>query len=436
MRTRYLYIGLYRFLKRKVYRSLTSLCENVKSCLADEYVVCGSLSVGIVTFLSILVVWLLLRDPCQQTKITESLCQQYHEGAIAGSWCYDICVDRSIKLVHCLQQEPDVTTFFWNKAVIKVTGDLLEDDPKSESKAVSSKNMVLKEGLTVSAFKLLIQDYLNQKLGHVNHTTVCDQLIEFADFNQDGKLSLGEATSVWQLLQIHEFFLLFLFQGSYAFPILNGTCGSLYAMEYVDVHGLYQNQPTSLINKVFSNSYRWSLPHWTKRANIGIGLLEYSAAILEEADTRFFMCDFGPMNFGYTSNYELKVISVRNIMSESMLEYFMKSRNCLSDYECSYGNSCIAVCNRQTNRCTGEMKQPFLVGICELMKEYLLHDAPRRIRPELGLLLSKCVHLKDRGLDTESYMGDLVSHHIIKHNLILNELKLLLWKEIKDVQFL
>lgn len=208
-------------------------------------------------------------------------------------------------------------------------------------------------------------------------------------------------------------------------------------MEYVAVHGLYHSNENSLINTFFSHSYRWGLPQWTKRANIVIGLLEYSAAMLEEANTRFYMCDFGPMNFGYTDKYEVKVIDTKNILSESMLESSLKTRTCLSDRDCSHGNSCIAVCDRQTNRCTKEMKQPFLVGICELIKEYLLHDAPKKIKPELGLLLSKCLHLKSRGIDSGSlYNSDIVSHHIIKHNLILNELKLLLWKEIKDVQFL
>ena len=74
------------------------------------------------------------------------------------------------------------------------------------------------------------------------------------------QLQYGEIRSLWQLLQIPEFQTLFLFHQNTVFPSLNGTCGSLYAMEMVYQNYLYDKGKPSYLDKVFPNRY-CTLPH-------------------------------------------------------------------------------------------------------------------------------------------------------------------------------
>lgn len=70
-------------------------------------------------------------------------------------------------------------------------------------------------------------------------------------------------------------------------------------------------------------------------------------------------------------------------------------------------------------RCTTEVIQPNLAKVCQLLKDYLLRGAPSDIHEELEKQLYLCIALKVTANQME-----------MEHSLILNNLKMLLWKKI------
>ncbi|OWF48521.1 protein FAM69B-like [Mizuhopecten yessoensis] len=375
-------------------------------------------------FVFLLGVWFVLKDPCETATATQQLCEDFERGYVSGMLCYDLCVSKTFILPKCISKSGDIMTFHSKKSIAKFR--VLPPD----GTAVENDNFDLPfhlrplEGqLTNDDFHHLLERFITAKLGPIDVTGLIERLYNFADASHDGKLNLGEASSIWELIHIHEFFILFLFQGDATFPVINATCGSLYTYDKAFTPALYDKMNKGFLDRIFSNTYRWSLPKWDKRVNIAVGLLENVASLSERVNVQFHMCNVESTNFGYTDRFEARLTYFDDIVSQNHFDLEVKGHPCSRDGDCFHGD-CMTECDTTSGTCTGVLKQPTLVHMCKIVEEYLVFDAPKEVKTALKVLLSQCLAL------TNSQDKDPA--HIVRYNLLLDELSKFLWDQIKS----
>ncbi|XP_041369370.1 divergent protein kinase domain 1B-like [Gigantopelta aegis] len=385
--------------------NIVKQCENLTN---EAIILCAA---GVVfVFVFAFAIWrITLSDPCDGSNIYHSLCQQYQAGEIAGRLCYTMCLEQEDLFSYCLDDDGNTKTFLYDQSIVRVNYTLISHgDP----------DLSLQEGTTVLELRERMNVYLLQTQGHSSIDLLL-RLLEFSDFNHDEKISLGEAQSIWQLIHIPEFLYYFIFQKSLVFPHLNATCGSMYAFQYTPHINLFDKTKTSWFKKVFTNSYKWNLPAWPRRAKLSVGLLEFVMDIYEEYDNRYLMCDIGPDQFGYTKNHDLLVADVSGIVSMKKVEWYLRNLTCGSDSQCMYSKQCFSQCDVDAGQCSGKVVRPGLWFVCDMLQDYILFDAPRYLYFDLKRLLNRCASLDARrdGID-------------IEHAILQEDFKSVLWNEI------
>ncbi|XP_060597589.1 divergent protein kinase domain 1A-like isoform X2 [Ruditapes philippinarum] len=371
--------------------------------------------------------WVLFRDPCFEWDIRTSLCNDYENGLIAGSLCYDLCAEELSLLSNCIDQNSHISVFKWEGNVIKAR---LPEKDGTQSKSVSgtlfNRDSVW-EGMTRNEFSNVIKKYFSHILGNNDHSRLIERALSFADFNKDGQLTYGEVNSFWQLLQIQEFQTLFIFQDKSVFPLLNGTCGNLYSHEAAYYPILYNKNTSSYIDIAFPNRYRWNLPEFPKRLHISLGLLEYVYTTMETENTKFYMCNFSPKNFGYTQYFEMKVSNVQGIVSEPFLNTTLQSITCETDVDCLYGDVCKSQCNSDLGRCFGVGANyiPDLVKICHILQDYIVYNLPVKLKYTLSHIVADCIRI---GKKLRRKSPSMI---LVDQNLALDRLNQVLWNELK-----
>lgn len=255
------------------------------------------------------------------------------------------------------------------------------------------------------------------------------RIISLADVNQDGKVSLAEAKSVWALLQVNEFLLMVALHEKEHTPKLLGFCGDLYVTERVAHTSLYRLvvprylQPL-VPSALHSSANRWLAPAWPRRAKITIGLLEFVEEIFHGSYGSYYICDASLRHVGYNSKYDCKMTDLRSVATEMAVRGFLKNRHCEHNSDCTYGKDCTATCDKLVKQCNGEVVQPNLAKVCHLLQGYLLFGAPPEIKEDLQKQLRTCVTL-----------SGLASQMEVHHSLVLNNLKTLLWKKISNTKY-
>lgn len=260
-------------------------------------------------------------------------------------------------------------------------------------------------------------------------TTMVDRVIALADVNQDSKVSLAEAKSIWALLHINEFLLMVALQEKEHTPKLLGFCGDLYVTERVGHSSLYRLEVPqylqALVPEALTSSLNhWLAPAWPRRARITIGLLEFVEEVFHGSYGSFLICDASPLHVGYNAKYDCKMVNLHSVASEAVVRDFLKGRRCETNADCTYGRDCTATCDRLMKQCNTEVVQPNLAKVCMLLQDYLLFGAPSDLRGDLEKQLRTCVTL-----------SGLASQMEVHHSLVLNNLKTLLWKKISNTQY-
>lgn len=249
-----------------------------------------------------------------------------------------------------------------------------------------------------------------------------------ADFNKDSRVSLAEAKSVWALLQRNEFLLLLSLQEDHASRLL-GSCGDLYVTEGVP-HGSWHGAALPpllrplLPSALHTALQQWLGPAWPWRAKIAIGLLEFVEELFHGAYGTFYMCETTLANVGYTAKYDFKMADLQQVAPEAAVRRFLRGRHCEHSADCTYGRDCRAPCDKLMRQCKGDLIQPNLAKVCELLRDYLLPGAPADLREELGKQLRTCTTLSGLASQVEAH-----------HSLVLSHLKTLLWKKISNTKY-
>lgn len=185
---------------------------------------------------------------------------------------------------------------------------------------------------------------------------------------------------------------------------------------------IFNMESFSILNLMFSDAYQLYLPTWEQRAKVTVGILDLVFDIYEMDNIRFFFCDLKSTSIGYTEKYETVVTDAESIMSSIMLESALQNRTCLHDHDCQYSQYCTAACDPMLHKCTGETTKPTLWQACELMKKFLMFDAPEKIKPILEKLLYRCSQLVIYGQSVE-----------MSHIVLIADIKSVLWDLVKHL---
>lgn len=285
-------------------------------------------------------------------------------------------------------------------------------------------------GTSIKEFREMTLSFLKANLGDLpSLPALVGQVLLMADFNKDSRVSLAEAKSVWALLQRNEFLLLLSLQGKgHAAPLL-GHCGDLYVTEGVPRSSGPAAALPALLRPLLPPALhralqQWLGPAWPWRAKIAIGLLEFVEELFHGAYGTFYMCETTLANVGYTAKYDFRMADLQQVAPEAAVRRFLRGRHCERSADCTYGRDCRAPCDTLLRQCKGDLVQPNLAKVCELLRDYLLPGAPAGLRAELGRQLRTCTTLSGLASQVEAH-----------HSLVLSHLKTLLWKEISNTKY-
>ncbi|XP_036367642.1 divergent protein kinase domain 1A isoform X2 [Octopus sinensis] len=383
-------------------------------CISKKTMLVYSAFTGILLF-SMLCVIVALYDPCNGRSIRDSLCELYEDGMVSGRLCYSLCKERVPVLSNCLKQQPNLKEFLWGRNLL-VKVNMAPDN----TNVLDTVLLEPWEGIKQDQFTRMIDKYLKEQLGPGDYTTTLHKILNFGDFNSNGLLTYGEARSLWSLLQHREFLLLLLFQDNDTFPRINGTCGSIYAVEHVANNKLFNMKSNSWLSIFLSDAYHWQFPVWKKRAKMSIGMIEFMMDIFEKNGVNYYMCNILPTSFGYTPRYDIKIIDILSVVSKHHLKTEMSNRSCYTDDDCTFSHNCKTQCNQELRKCSSDLVVPNLKILCDLLMDYLMYGAPNHITVDLERLLHQCQSLDNRQFSAE-----------MDHAVLLNDLQLFIWSQIK-----
>jgi len=393
--------------------------------------------------------FVLYEDPCHGQDLRLQLCSLYAKGLVDGKFCNRICNKGDIAISRCdLENAQDHFVFHTSippKAPVTIPEFVVVKFTPDHHKAfnhggASGFNFSVLynhplQGDTTTAFERSLTEYLISKFGGsaaplshpvttINIKALRNRLLNTADTNGDGKVSLAEAKTLWALLRSQEFFVTWLFQDSDQVPRLHGFCGGAFLIEDIPVrHLLKRPKSPSVMDRIFPRRYLWALPSWANRAKIGVGVLEFVAHI-DAHDTAgpFFLCGTDETNIGYNHNHDAKFSgNLSMVYSKEMLAHALTSRPCTKATDCRISDHCTSMCDETSHKCTARMTKPNLHLGCHILEEYITEDAPSDSKAELKKLFDRCRNLepKSDGVD-------------VAPMLLLNELKAFLWKRISN----
>nr|XP_033816563.1 divergent protein kinase domain 1B isoform X1 [Geotrypetes seraphini] len=365
------------------------------------------------------------------------ICDQYKKGIISGSACKDLCEDRTLLFQQCLSSSPthQVYSGVWRDrhVIIKCGREetlKIENNPDS----VPRRELVLFDkparGTSMDEFKEMLLGFLKSTLGdQTSLAGLVSRIINMADVNEDGKVSLAEAKSIWALLQLNEFLLILSLHEKEHTSKLLGHCGDLYVTEKITHNSLYGTEIPRFLQPLLPSPvhrliHQWFAPAWPRRAKIAIGLLEFVEEIFHGTYGNFFICETSFENIGYNEKYDFKMIDLRKVATEMSIRGFLKGRHCEQNVDCTYAKDCMATCDKLLKQCKADMIQPNLAKVCGLLQDYLLYGAPSDLKQELQKQLRTCTTL-----------SGLASQMEVHHSLVLNNLKTLLWKKISNTKY-
>ncbi|XP_058158666.1 LOW QUALITY PROTEIN: divergent protein kinase domain 1B [Dasypus novemcinctus] len=372
-------------------------------------------------------------DLCRGHVCQAIICDQYHKGVISGSICRDLCDLRQVEWGACLSPAPGQQVYGgrWQGKEILIKCGLEEalgtearPDPTLRRERVLFHKPT--RGTSIREFREMTLSFLKANLGDLpSLPALVGQVLLMADFNRDSRVSLAEARSAWALAQRHEVLLLLSLQATGHAPRLLGFCGDLYLTEGAPRGAALPALLQPLLPPALHGTLQqWLGPAWPWRAKIALGLLEFVEELFHGAHGTFYMCETTLANVGYTGRYDFRMADLQQVAPEAAVRRFLQGRRCEHSHDCTYGRDCRAPCDQLMRQCKGDLLQPNLAKVCELLRDYLLPGAPAGLREELGAQLRTCTTLSGLASQVEAH-----------HSLVLSHLKALLWREISDTKY-
>uniref|UniRef100_A0A8C5JVN1 FAM69 N-terminal domain-containing protein n=1 Tax=Jaculus jaculus TaxID=51337 RepID=A0A8C5JVN1_JACJA len=353
-------------------------------------------------------------DLCRGHICQAVICDLYRKDVISGPTCRDLCDLHGVKWKTCLSSAPGQQVYSGlcnHKAVTIKCGMEEALSPKVPPDVSPRRELVLFNGTSVKEFWEMTLSFLKTNLGYLpSLPALVDQILLMADINKDSSVSLAEAKTVWALLQ---FLLLLSLQEKEHASRLLGFCGDPYLTEVVP-RGRGAALPPILRPLLPPALHRalqqWFGPAWPWRAKIAIGLPEFEEDLFHGSYGTFYMCETTLAKVGYTATYDFQMADLRQVVPEATVRRFLQGRHCEQSSDCTFGHDCRAPCDRLMWQCKGDLIQPNLAKVCELLRGYLLPGAPADLREELGRQLRTCTTLSGLASQVEAHHSLVLSH--------------------------
>ncbi|XP_063235479.1 divergent protein kinase domain 1C [Bacillus rossius redtenbacheri] len=258
------------------------------------------------------------------------LCQLHRDGKAVGSLCKPLCTDGTIESVSCYAFHVGKEAVFsaeWQgtKMVFK--------SPRSQPD-VDPVHWVSHDGRRQypdeQQFQSMVRELVASRL---NLSTSSDQLkrISHLGVSKAAESSVArheEMDNVWALLHDNEYLLSVLYSDRGVFPQLLGTCGTLFAVEYV--------RPVESAARMFSVSEGRN--EWASRLRLASMMLD----LLEEVEVNFpepfSLCDVKMGHFGVTADGQrLKFLDLDSVFPRTVANRVAADGSaCERDEDCDF----------------------------------------------------------------------------------------------------
>ncbi|VDP45487.1 unnamed protein product, partial [Soboliphyme baturini] len=164
-------------------------------------------------------------------------------------------------------------------------------------------------------------------------------------YKRSHKITIADRRSIWTLVNQEEFLNFKLLNYLQVFPKVIGTCGHMYAVEFIP----------PLDSNLYFHGPKYRAVHKS------MGTLKILQDSLNEA---VHMCDVKRENFGESVAYpnRLMVLDGDMVFTDSRLNALFHSLRCKSDTDCTFF-SCTANCNQTTGYCSRRHNSNFEVSV-------------------------------------------------------------------------
>ncbi|CAF3265025.1 unnamed protein product [Rotaria socialis] len=368
-------------------------------------------------------------DPtCFNRECSDFVCKAYSDGLIGGQLCPDLCTTKSILLENCLGEHKQLRSRLFDdiegNQVIRCYLKYPLSKP-SPSRDLKEYFNYPEDESTLDRFYISLEKHIQKTIKLDNPHFLIQDLLKFADFNKDDKISLSEARSLWSLIQIDEFVYTILLSDKAYAPKIRGTCGHIFALDKV----INQNLPFDEKQELYSSSER---PNWYQRVRLAVGIIEFFSDTwhYQDTDQHLYLCQPLIKSFGYDKDYESKILKLNHLISSRSILYRLPNR-CHDNRDCLYDSYCNAWCNTSINSCQmKEFNENSLNELCSLISSLVRSDANITFIENFNPLIEQCQQIINDESIFDNNQIDLISLQI-RQNLILQNLKNLLWANIE-----
>lgn len=221
--------------------------------------------------------------------------------------------------------------------------------------------------------------------------------MSYMQYSQAGGNRYTEMQNVWTLILDNEYLALTLYEKFDVFPKLLGTCGSLYAVEKLDLISGYWDLMTMYDNQ----------KEWEKRVKMSLMILDLLQHLEEDLPEPMLICDVKMSHFGVTDDFKkIKYLDLDSVHPLSVANKMTANgAPCKEHSDCDMAD-CRSFCNLVTNKCQNGVANNNLQIVCEriflgwvmsgrVMVGGLLFSP--KAPPVLIEVLDKCANPSDEG---------------------------------------
>uniref|UniRef100_G1SKV3 Divergent protein kinase domain 1C n=1 Tax=Oryctolagus cuniculus TaxID=9986 RepID=G1SKV3_RABIT len=283
---------------------------------------------------------------------TETECQDYRGGWLAGDLCQDLCEVGTLRYQRCLYYErgKKVLQAEWRGRPVVL---------KSEREAFTSfpPLSLLEEGPQGRPGEA---ELLLMVAGEVRHALGLELPSGSLGPLWPGWRGVGwrrQVASAWALLQQEEYVYLSLLQGlSRHVPPVLGSCGHFYAVEHLAA-GSPRHQA------LFPLEQKQARARAQAVSRIALSFLDMVGHFDHDFSHRLHLCDIKPENFAIRRDLTVVAIDVDMAFFEPKMKEILE-QNCTGDEDCNFFD-CFSKCDLQVNKCGAHRVNSNLQVICD-----------------------------------------------------------------------
>lgn len=282
-------------------------------------------------------------------------CTLYKKELATGSLCHPLCDTKDITSLTCHSFSGS------KKAVFSAEWQNTKLVFKSASTNVQAlywfDNGVLNFP-TEQEFLSIVRGIVKSKLNTSVTPEVIERLSQLKPGFKENRLEdrHKEMSNLWVLLQNNEYLLAIVYTERDVFPQLLGTCGTYFAVEYLE--------PIPDVSSILTLSDHRD--DWGGRLKTAVLILE----LLEELETGFkepfHLCDIQLQHFGFAKGLSrLKYLDLKHVYPKPIIsDYIAQIDYCTTDEDCEVLD-CRSTCNKQKKKCARTVSNNNLQIVCE-----------------------------------------------------------------------